>query len=132
MAKQFFYVSMGILALVVAYHLGAVKAAKAEWTGSGCVVGMACPYFYAPTGEAYIFSESSEAWERRDEVDLPVPIADVAMLDDYSTNKYLVTVSGEVWRWIPSGPWEQLPQLPSCIPSKTEQTSWGGLKDMFR
>jgi len=139
LARRFFYVSLGILALAVAYHLGATRA-TAEWNHSvpGEIVG-----FASRGGICYAFSQSGQAWgldspsgwTREPTVDLPVPVSDVKFCVGSTINLFIVTNSDEVWSQDWANGWVSMPAFPggsTGVSAPTlEPTTWGKLKGEY-
>ncbi|GJM43335.1 MAG: hypothetical protein DHS20C21_01770 [Gemmatimonadota bacterium] len=131
MAKRFMHVSVGVLCLVIAYQLGAERA-RAEWDGDspGQLVGMV-----SNGSSALVFSRSGGAWSASNDAgwigpdasaELPIPIADIAMLDDWT----IVTKNDVLWmhrkgEWVNHGPF---PGGPVSLEAK----SWGDAKAEFK
>ncbi|MFN0150505.1 MAG: hypothetical protein ACKVU1_07330 [bacterium] len=138
LARRFFYVSLGILALSIAYHLG-VNRAEAEWNqnASGQIVGFVGDgggggLAITSSGEAWRV-EPTVGWTRTPGGDLPQEIlaSEVAFFDGSASGGYvIVTSSDEVWVNYGS-PWRSVGALPGGT-NATEATSWGKLKGSFR
>jgi hypothetical protein len=131
MAKRFFYVCLGILCLVITYHVGADRA-RGEWNPSGgWVIGVAFPYVWNTNGEAWEH-HSTYGWRTRPEVDLPVPVDQVAILSEVTPgNAMLVTVTDEVWRLRNDTIYWSCLGSP-CGPVPLQADSWGKVKDRYR
>ncbi len=120
MAKNFLYVAAGFFLLVAAYQLGTQRAA-ADWAGTGWVVGTADGRLvWNALGEAY--SDNSFAgWNREPAADLPVPPADVKIVEGgYQGWFCLVTHEDVVWRW--RGEWTRKDPVPGGPVPVREQT----------
>lgn len=129
LAKRFFYVSMGILALMVAYHLGAVKATASF--SSGQIVGLWGYHAHTEAGDAWALYPST--WSRDPAYDLPVPVSDVKFIGgDRDGGAWLVTRSDEGWVRYDAG-WQSLgsfPGGPTSVPPMSP-VSWGEVKGQF-
>lgn len=130
MAKRFFYVSMGVLALAVAYLLLAVDPVEADWDEGGlsCVAGGDGLYWYDQSGSAYRMNPSSYQWETASDRDLPISVSSVSFfgtLDD-SHDRILITASGETWIFNAYG-WQTVGSFPSCGGTATKNECWGNL-----
>jgi hypothetical protein len=120
MAKKFFLVSLGILALTLAYQVGVrtavaavsytpgAPAEKTSWDpeSSLAIVGGEDRIWWTAAGNAWYLSKGGE-WLQVREMDLPVPIGEVRFL----TSSVLVTTEGEVWH-APFGVWEKAKPFP--------------------
>ena len=130
MAKRFFYVSMGILALTVAYNLGA-RSVEADWDpdGMGCVAGVQEHIWWAQSGEAWELNGRS--WTVRPEYDLPVSASSVKMTGNHFGNVALVTTSDDVWVYLSGSGWQQADPFPGSG-TPTTKSLWGDVKRKFR
>ncbi len=61
LAKRFFFVSLGILALMIAYHWG---AARTEAQPGGEIVQVVT-YPYGGTNEVFLILSNGDVWHRR-------------------------------------------------------------------
>ena len=127
MAKQFFYVCLGVLCLVAAHQLG-VERAQADWdpSVSGEIVGVWAGVGFTRTGEAWTFWNAAEGWLRAPNHDLPVPVSEVKFIDQGS----VITIDDVAWRrandeWVEIGPFPGGP-----VPLQPD--SWGKIKDRYR
>ena len=127
MAKRFFYVSMGILALMVAYNLGA-RSAEADWDSTlpGEIIGAAGLTVYTCNGEAW---DVDQGWVRKPDMDLPVPSSEVKILTSSGSVVYLITQSEELYRT--NGGWSYYGPFPGSG-TPTTKSSWGDVKRKFR
>jgi hypothetical protein len=127
MARRFFYISLGVLALAIAWNLGAMNA-RADWDpgGSGCIAGLHWRYVYDYLGRCWHVSESG-AWNPEPGLDIPVPAAQVKFFEDM----VLVTTTDQVWHHVSTG-WELADPFPGCGGTALEKSSWGGIKKQFR
>ena len=130
MAKRFFYISLGILALTIAYNLGA-GTANAGNAGDPFPIGN-----MVAVHEGQILSEdgaiwacdASGSWFHAGAV--PIPTSDVAHYTPY----IVVSRTGDVYRspmtnnddWILTDP------FPGSGGTATEKSSWGDIKKEFR
>ncbi len=133
MAKQFFFISMGVLALAIAYNLVAVRPVEAAWEPgeTGCVACSAENYFWSQAGEAYYVIPETATWMDDAEKNLPVPASTVKFMTRTGSNFYLATVTDEVWIHYSSGVWQQIATFPGCGGTATEKSSWGEIKREF-
>lgn len=125
MAKRFFYAAAGTFLLVVTYHIGAERA-RAEWVpgAEGNLIGILPGLFIDAAGLAY---ETSAGFARHPAGDLPVPVADVKLLDE----SFLVSRTDEVWVWTPlHGGWNLVGQFSGSTAASRE--SFGRAKAAFR
>lgn len=136
MAKQFFYISIGILALTVAYHLVAVPPVEADWDESGfsCVAGGQSNVYWSHSGEAYTL-HGDGSWIRESSLDLPVSSTSVAHTGHISPQGLaVITTTGEAWiiEQYSGGSWKQAPSFPGCGSAASEPATWGGIKGEFK
>lgn len=131
LARRFLYVSLGILALSIAYHLG-VASARADWhlAASGSIKGLAAIWAHDDAGQAWELRSSG--WLRRPERDLPMPVSDVKFMDGgYS----LITVSDEGWVYSDGTGWISCGSFPGSATGvqspRVEESRWGKLKGSF-
>jgi len=128
--KRFLYGSLGVLALALAFHLGAesVKSGYVDNSTTGAVA-------IAPGANPYILDENGVVWlidvpsGWRDDIaspPLPVPASEVKL---WTTNMF-VTHDNHAWRWS-EGDWLDMGPWPGS-PTATENTSWGRIKADFR
>lgn len=104
MAKRFMYVCLGILALAVAYHLGAAKAES--YSGSPFV-----------SLHSYNAGSGSSPW------------ALYAVTEDGTI--YVTTGSGGVAPWDPFPAWQYWGQIPTGG-TATQSSTWGQIKATFK
>jgi hypothetical protein len=129
-AKSFFYVSLGILALAVAFHLGATSAKGqagagpqvAGVTGSGVVSAAivdAAGYIWATAGlNNPVFGPIAP----------PSSTRIIAIgAGEYGAHIFIVNEGGEFWEWTGSS-WLLQHSFPSGPPTAAERTTWGRIK----
>ncbi len=94
MAKKFMYVCLGILALVLAFHLGARygQAGYVDHSATGIVV-LSGDILLLDTGEAYEVGTNEDPWRPRPDYTPPVPVSEIRFWGGY----FLSTYSNEVW-----------------------------------
>ena len=133
MCRQFFYVSLGILALTMACGIVATNA-SADWDpdASTCIIGFSDssgpPYHvFANSGDCYVLW-SDGSWQRDAVYDLPVSTSEIRLLG----REIIVTHGDVVWDWDNAlDQWVLADPFPGCA-SPTEETSWGRLKAKYR
>jgi hypothetical protein len=127
MAKRFFYVCLGILALAVAHHLGA-RSAQGQATQFRMVEELV-----AVVGDkVYLLDAANEpyGWKELPGLGLDLPPVPKNTIVSYSRNGgTTVTESGEGWQKV-SGTWVSLGFLPGV--TGVENTSWGAVKARYR
>lgn len=130
MAKKFMYVCLGILALVVAFHLGAQygSASVVDRSQTGIIAchregtGVAV---ITDNGQTYSL-DSIFGWS--DGFGLPVPASEVKFYDRIS----VVTYSNDVWVYDSSHyeePWQNFGPPPGY--TATQPTTWSEIKAEF-
>ena len=116
MAKKFMYVCLGILALAVAFHLGAQygRADYIDHSASGIVAafngGVANPKVLLENGEIWSFVSLPPYWEQDNDLHgsivVPLPVSQIKFIDsnqlcfDLNDNAWLRTQDG----WVNCGP----------------------------
>jgi len=130
MSKRFFYVSLGVLALAIAWHLGA-RSARGDWdtSGLGSIGGVQGPIWWAHSGEAYRL-EAGGSWTRDSGYDLPSMTGQVELTGEYPQGIAVATSTDEVFLHTASG-WFRAQPFPGSG-TATEKTSWGGFKKQFK
>ena len=108
MAKRFFYISLGILALAVAWSLVAVSArASTDGDEHACVAVGDGLWWFSNSGEAFKLGTGGN-WSREADHDLPVPpgqirylgnLGDQITLTGGQVSLILITNSNEFWAW---------------------------------
>jgi hypothetical protein len=127
MAKRFFYVCLGILALAVAHHLGA-RSAQGQATQFRMIEDLVAVvgdrvYYLDPINDPV-------GWKELPWGGLDLPPVPKNTIVSYSRNGSItITDSGEGWRRV-SGVWESLGFLPGV--TGVENTSWGAVKARYR
>ncbi len=128
MAKTFMYVCFGILALAVAFHLGARY-------GSGSVVGDYTTGVVAvsladyhrlllDTGEVWRWDQTDFSWEQLTDWSPPVPITQIKFWE----GKMFISASDELW-FCDAGVWQNIGTPPGLV--ATQPTAWGEIKAEF-
>ncbi len=130
MAKQFFYISIGILALAVAYHLIAVDPVEADWNtfAVGCFTGVDGNTWYSTSGEAWDVNGNTLEWYPAEDEDLPVSTTQIELFGSHCFS----TTSGDVWVFSGTYGWRMMQPFPSCGGTATEKSSWGDIKREFK
>jgi len=103
MAKQFFYISMGVLALVVVWAFGAQPTAAGDADYAHRFVCGDKLWWFTEAGEAYELARAGE-WSRKEDLDLPISTSEVvatsARLGSLGLASFtMLTNKGEVWAW---------------------------------
>ena len=128
--KQLLYGSLAILALALAFHLGA-ESAKSGYVDHSSVGVVAV----SPDGNPYVLDENGVVWlidvpsGWRDDISapsLPVPVSQVK----FWTPNMFITYDNHAWRtaddeWVDMGAW------PGGAVA-TEKRSWGRIKADFK
>ena len=131
--KKLFYFSASLfllsLSLLIGFHIG-VNTARADWNGSGLVVGAAQ---LGPYDACMIIAADGSFWSfdgvwhgSQSQTPLPIPLTDVAFFVNQNT---LIDNSGNAWwfqlgrGWINYGP-------PPLV-TNMQPTTWGNLKTRF-
>ena len=146
MARKFFLVSLGILALAIAYNLGAERA-RADWdaTAPGQIIGGGMnnvndSRWYTATGEAWTLDR--HGWERGEweaRTDLPVPANQVKFLNfeggSGGFGVHLITVDDVGWTIHTAHPthgeWTEVGPFPGG-PVTVDPQSFGKTKGSYR
>ena len=137
MARRFFYVSLGILALALAYNLGASRT-EAQSSGTTVVLGLAGDVVWDGSGQAWEIQSASQ-WDRVPEWDVPVPAAEVLFIQTRGSGFIgffadLGTANGEVWGFNSNSPaphWTYRGQVPGS-PVPVEGSSFGAIKGSYK
>ncbi len=127
-ARRFLCVSLGILALSIAYHLGAQKATAS--IASGQIVGLWGSHAHTAAGEVWRIGPPN--WTREPTWDLPVPVSEVKFIDagePWVAAATLITQADEAW--VLSGTqWYNLGVFPGGS-TASKSTTWGEIKGRF-
>jgi hypothetical protein len=135
MARRFFYVSLGILALALAYQLGA-RQSEAQAFGSGPIA------FVSASDPQYIWDSSDQCWRREGPAgteysfwaysfDMPFPPSSVIDHVHWNSRDLFVTDAGVVWEFTPGGAIWTVVGTFGGGPVTVEDESWGAIKEMF-
>ncbi len=125
-AKAFMFVSIGILALVVAFQFE-VRTSRADFDESAAirVVGLGGNGLVALLADGTVFAaNASHDWYEDDSSPVPVSVASIA----FWNGSNLVTNSDECW--IFDGAWEQAPSLPGAV--RAQDSSWSQVKASYK
>jgi hypothetical protein len=124
-AKRFMYVSIGLLALTVAFEWGAStargQASGFRVIGSGTVVAGDAVYFLDT-------ANAPEGWRQLPYASITLPPVPASSLVNYSSGFLAITDSGEGWGKV-GGVWTNLGPVPT---TPTLQSTWGGVKAKYR
>jgi hypothetical protein len=130
MAKKFMFVCIGILALTVAFLLGAQfgRAGYVDHSASGIIAtgfygSEESPRVLTSNGEVWIWNGQLRVWAQMGTT-LPVPVSEVGFWETGRYTAYIVTKSGEVWV---GG--QNVGSPPGGV--ATEPSTWGGIKAQF-
>jgi hypothetical protein len=133
MAKKFMYVCLGILALAIAFHLGARygHATYVDHSTTGVIAychGQSLyPGLLLDNGEVYEYSPGSGSWTLHPELTPPVSLQDIKFWD----GPLFVTAANELWvKEHTLAPWQNAGAPPAIV--STQPTSWGKLKAGFK
>ena len=125
MAKKFMYVCFGLLALAVAFHLGAQygRADYVDHSTTGVVSGGAGKVLL-DNGEVWTYDDSEFTWVYN--YTLPVPISKIK----FASGDYFVDTFNQMWRHDPDGTWFNCASPPGV--TSTHSTTWGEIKAQFK
>lgn len=124
-AKAFLYVSLGILALAVAFHLGARSAQGQGLFVTAFLEGSVSPHLsgYQWAGDSagglWKADNSTSPWELVHQ--FPSPIAALA-------GQGVVLASGEVYWYRGGSGWEVINNIFAGGPVQSIETTWGRVK----
>jgi hypothetical protein len=119
-AKAFFFVCLGILCIVVAYHLGA-QSAGAQGAGTVECVGFGASGGVAVVNHHLYLSEDGAPSQLTDYGEIPNPARAIAC-----GSRGVVLEDGTVYE--NKGAWRQLASLPFSGATAAQGTTWGQLK----
>ena len=125
MAKKFMYVCLGILALAVAYHLGAQsgEASYLDHSMTG-VVAADGNFILLDNGEVWDRTPSQDDWMPHPHLAPPVPLADIKFWGPGA----IVTQADDLWMY-DDGQWVNFGAPPGY--SLTNPTTWSRIKAEF-
>jgi hypothetical protein len=130
MVKKFMYVCLGILALAVAFHLGARCgcASIVDHSTTG-IIAHSSSFVLLESGEIWRCEDSPfGTWTQYVECTPPVPVSQVKFWDPF----HIVTQSDEVWWYFESGEhsgWNSFGTPPGGV--ATQPTTWSRIKAEF-
>jgi hypothetical protein len=124
------YVCFGILALVMAFHVGARYGSTSivDHTTSGIIAMSENDNFRVllDNGEAWRFRQDLGVWEPISTWDLPVAASEIKFWDC----KAFITFGNEVWFKPAAGTWQNYGAPPPVV--SLSATTWGEIKAEFR
>lgn len=125
MAKKFMYVCLGILALAVAFHLGAQygQAGYVDHASTG-IVGSSGSDVLLADGEVWHRNSRGDAWEQESDLTVPMPVAEIKFWSQHR----IVTSSDETWS-LEDGSWHNLGTPPGGV--STQPATWSQIKAEF-
>jgi hypothetical protein len=134
--KRFFYLSGGMflvsLSLLIGFHLGA-RAARADWNGSGIVLGTEqlqggfVDQFAAVAADGSLWTFEQGQWYPQGGPPLPVPLGDIAFFVNLHS---IVDTSGNAWWWTAGRGW--INYGPPPLVTKARPATWGSMKSKFK
>jgi hypothetical protein len=136
MARKFFYVAMGILALAVVFHLGAITsegpdpalADHVDHLGTG-IVALKGSHALDEYGQVW---QWAGGWTRAPDRDPPVPVNEVKLWE----SDYLITTSDEGFTWSSVSGWVSYGQWPGAgtrvSDERAVKTTWSEVKAEFK
>jgi hypothetical protein len=127
MAKRFMYVCFGILALVVAFHVGAEygQASYVDHSTTGIVASAGDGiHFLLEDGTVRTF-HTVQGWSPFAPYDLPIPVSQVKF---WGLN-FFISTANEIWVTDGVYPWANYGSPPGLV--GTEATTWGQIKAEF-
>jgi hypothetical protein len=126
MAKNFFFMTLGILALALAYNLGAERA-RADWNPSapGVIIGGSNYRWWDTSGECWKLG--LDGWTREPVTfDLPVPVSQIKFID-FTGLAQLITTDDH--GWVNNNGWRDMGPFPGSVSLQTE--SWAKIKGRY-
>lgn len=126
-ARRFLFISLGILALSIAYHLGGdIARADRDDSNLGAIRLCTGPAVVSQAGEMWVFRGGGGTgfWERFPLLNPPVPTSEIKFYE--SGGQLIITRSDEAW-WFSNGNWANY-GAPPLSPTPTKSPSWGQLK----
>ena len=127
MAKRFMYVCLGILALAVAFHLGAQygRADTIVDHATEGIVALDQTYVLLANGEVWEICGIPRDWYRKADKDPPIPVSEIKFWAPTS----LVTISNEMWYRTDAAGWVNFGSPPGGV--LTQSATWGAIKAQF-
>lgn len=145
-ARKFFFVSLGVLSLAVAFSVGE-RAARADFVETN-PLGIRAISGGGPSSPMVVLLESGAVIEVQGgggfiplNVTLPVPPSEIVAFEgvgcgcefnELASTSYIITTSGIVWRVSGHGGWENLGALPGVGPVTVDRSSFGKIKSQHR
>jgi hypothetical protein len=124
------YVCFGILALVVAFHVGARYGSTSivDHSTSGIIAMSENDNFRVllDNGETWRFMQDLGTWEPLSHWDIPIAASEIKFWDC----KAFVTFGNELWYKSPTGTWANYGSPPPVV--SLSATTWGEIKAEFR
>jgi hypothetical protein len=131
MAKKFMFVCVGILALTIAFLLGA-QFGRAEYVEPSATGILAASEYYNRTyvltdNGVFGWNEADRGWYLPDN-GLPMPVSQVKFLIHSGA---FISKANDLWyydgyAWVNEGP------PPGGAPTPTEPSTWGSIKARFK
>ena len=126
MAKKFMFVCVGLLALTIAFLLGA-QFGRAEYvdhsaTGLVAAAGYNC---LADDGKVWLWLSGYHVWQWYGD-QLPVPTSQVK----FFLGSIFISVNNEAWQQDETGSWVNYGPPPG-MGTATETATWGSIKAQF-
>ena len=127
MARRFFYLSMGILELAGAYHLGAART-EAQLAAGSLIHSMDyAGWFLDTSGQVWnTGSPKPDTWTRWPAYDIPIPVGDVRLWGPQS----LITWDDVAWAH-DGAAWTEVGPFPGGSVS-VEAKTFGSVKGQFK
>ncbi len=130
MAKKFMFACMGVLALTVAFHLGA-QYGKADTIVDHTATGIVAfesqlgPSVLIASGEVWFCDDSG--WRRESNLEPPVPVSQIR----FWAPGAFVSTSDELWAydWVANS-WNNCGSPPGVVATQT--STWGQIKAEFK
>jgi hypothetical protein len=128
MAKKFMFVCFGILALVIAFHLGAQygQAGYVDHSATGIIATNNAYHYLMENGDIYSFNEIA-GWGYEGAYSLPVPVSQVKFWVD---KNHFISTADEIWlKGGVSQDWINWGAPPGAAPAQS--STWGEIKAEF-
>ncbi|MFC1799452.1 hypothetical protein ACFL2Z_00865 [Candidatus Eisenbacteria bacterium] len=126
MAKKFMFVCFGILALVIAFHLGAQygQAGYVDHTATG-IISFDGYYVLLDDGTVWCTPPSGGWSQEHSEFTPPVPISQIKFWQRWAC----ISTNDEYWEYV--GPGWVNHGSPPIGPTSTQPTTWSKIKAEF-